>query len=403
MFTTEANIAITGLSRAGKTVFLTSLADNLEKNKDWQSELNYKTAFIPEGQSFNYKQYRKKIIEGKWPSGTNKLSNLKIELRGLNDKIIKRLNFIDYPGEWILDFKLLNMDFVQWSRDCYNIYGEREELAIFYKTLDLEDSTLEELSRLFKKGLKDLKEKAHFYNLTPGRFIMPDGEEDNEKMIFFPMNLVECSNKELRKIQQTDRYKQCEKNYKYYRKNYIKIKEFKNFDKQIVLIDIFEMLYNGHDANQNIQEAIKAMFRQYEYERYAVLNKIGSLFGIKAINDTAIVATKSDLISSDHIDNYEMLLDKVVEDTITNYKSIPNPPKRFVMSSLVVSEQVGDNLQAFVNDKLITFKIPIPEDFQSGSKWKKSALLYPRTYVTEYAHNEPLRTNGVLTMLKEIL
>ena len=39
MFTTEVNIAITGLSRVGKTVFLTSLADNLEKNKDWQNSL----------------------------------------------------------------------------------------------------------------------------------------------------------------------------------------------------------------------------------------------------------------------------------------------------------------------------------------------------------------------------
>ncbi len=86
MFTKKINVAITGLSRSGKTVFLSSLADNLEKNTDWKEALGYKTAQITEGQSFNHNKNISDIKSGKWPNGTSKLSKLEIELYDINSQ-----------------------------------------------------------------------------------------------------------------------------------------------------------------------------------------------------------------------------------------------------------------------------------------------------------------------------
>jgi len=405
----KMNIAITGLSRSGKTVFLTSLADNFVNNQDWMKSLGYATANIADGQSFNHNQYIKKIKKCEWPKGTSKLAELKIELFDKNNKKIQTLNFMDYPGEWILDFKLLKLKFEAWSMDCYNLYGSLDEMSEFYTKLETvqsySKSDMIQLSNLFKKGLKELKENAHFYNLTPGRFIMPDGEEDEEKMIFFPFKL-DGSVKQLNKLQKNKIYKECESNYNFYKKNYIKINKFKNFDKQIVMLDLFEMLYNGEDAYDNIQQAIKHMFEQYEYQQQAAWAKVYSYFH-KTINNTAIVATKLDLISSKYQDNYKMLLDELVEGTIKKKTTIPRS-HRFVMSSLVTTTKKGDNILVANlenGEKNKEFIIPLPASVVD-CKWGKGAI--PLNTVTqpfhkEYSKLEPLRTDKMLDVLQYII
>ena len=73
----EYNIAITGLSQTGKTIFLTSVIDNILKQTDSFCEsLNYKSAKLKVGSTFEYDDNIELIRDGVWPEGTKEISTI---------------------------------------------------------------------------------------------------------------------------------------------------------------------------------------------------------------------------------------------------------------------------------------------------------------------------------------
>jgi predicted YcjX-like family ATPase len=131
-------LGVTGLARSGKTVFITSLVANLldrgrmpglEAARSGRIE----AAFLqPQPDDtvprFAFEDHLAAMTgaDPHWPDSTRAVSELRLSLRvrpsGLLGAVsgprTVHLDIVDYPGEWLLDLALLDLDFETWSRDA---------------------------------------------------------------------------------------------------------------------------------------------------------------------------------------------------------------------------------------------------------------------------------------------
>ena len=131
-------IGVTGLARAGKTAFLTSLAANLLAMGAGVTTLpalatrlggrrlgvSIASAGAASVPRFDDAAHLVALAAepAAWPARTDAVSLLALDLTipraalaGQLPARRLRLEFLDYPGEWLLDLPLLRLDFAAWS------------------------------------------------------------------------------------------------------------------------------------------------------------------------------------------------------------------------------------------------------------------------------------------------
>ena len=135
MVSPSLRIGVTGLSRAGKTVFITALVHALLHGGRLplfasltQGRIN-RVYLEPQPDDdvprFAYEDHVE-ALTGKdrhWPRSTNRLSQLRLtieyEASGFIARNLQRsklhVDIIDYPGEWLLDLPLMTQSYAQWS------------------------------------------------------------------------------------------------------------------------------------------------------------------------------------------------------------------------------------------------------------------------------------------------
>ena len=199
-------IAVTGLQRAGKTVFVTSFthallhAANAPKEAfpffPWRGQVQRVTVEdIPGIPRFPYAERLGDLLADtpKWPDRTNGLTGLRIRIHhtptaALTRRILSKatldLDLIDYPGEWLLDLPMLSQSYHDWS-------VQMEELASAGSRSALSKSWLEEAKRLDPDAKEDAAElsrigtlyldyirrchsERNLYYVQPGRFLVSD-------------------------------------------------------------------------------------------------------------------------------------------------------------------------------------------------------------------------------------
>ncbi len=314
-------VAITGLSKSGKTVFITSLIDQLlhqkkislvtSKNKKFKVTLEPPKSSI---KRFDYYSFCKNIKSNStWPKGTDDITSTILEFESKasfsllgNSKF--RLELIDYPGEWILDIALLGTTYENWSEDVITwMKTLNEPLADEYlKDIDkLSTSTSQEDEHILHVKYSNMLcyfKDNHYANLTPGRFLMPSDLADDPILCFAPIPKSDSNLHDIYKKRYTDYLKEIVTN--------IQLEHFKGFDKQIVLIDVIESLQNGSQCYEDMKAGLKQMLSLYNHKDK---NFISQFFS-PSINDVTFVATKADLVASSQHNNYLALLDEMVEE-----------------------------------------------------------------------------------------
>lgn len=151
-------IAVTGLKRSGKTVFITSLVNQLLNRKDdsmpdfpgkKKNWLIYAELLpLPKGLNrFPYEANLQALRQNppEWPSSTKTLSeiHLKFSYRKLPDSPSQtlKLEIVDYPGEWLPDLQMLQLPFHEWSRIMITRSKEKSRSLYAHKWLDLLEKT----------------------------------------------------------------------------------------------------------------------------------------------------------------------------------------------------------------------------------------------------------------------
>src|ERR1700676_1663552 len=127
-FHPTVRLGVTGLSRAGKTVFITALIHGLTRGGRFPVFEPFATGRIARARlepqpddavpRFDYENHVRTLTKQRhWPSSTVDISELRLvvdyQRRNGADRTLT-LDIVDYPGEWLLDLPLLTKRYEQW-------------------------------------------------------------------------------------------------------------------------------------------------------------------------------------------------------------------------------------------------------------------------------------------------
>src|SRR5438445_13437851 len=138
-FNPTVRLGVTGLSRAGKTVFITALIHGLTRGGRFPVFEPYATWRLARARlepqpddavpRFDYENHIRTLIEERrWPSSTTDISELRLVIDYQRQSGADRtltIDIVDYPGEWLLDLPLLNKSFEQWSTESLALSREQ--------------------------------------------------------------------------------------------------------------------------------------------------------------------------------------------------------------------------------------------------------------------------------------
>src|SRR5882724_2150873 len=205
-------LAVTGLSRSGKTVFITSLIHNLLSALHNPNRMPL-LRVISEGRliaarldgakgrilpRFPYFDNIEVMADGlpDWPARTDDISEIGIDVHyvptGAVSKFIGRvrgtsattsIRIVDYPGEWLLDLPMLGQTYAEWSRATLRHYrrGVRAEAAGAFMSYigqhphgqSASEDVAKQAHDLYRAFLRKVRDSHALSFLQPGRFLCP--------------------------------------------------------------------------------------------------------------------------------------------------------------------------------------------------------------------------------------
>lgn len=334
-------LAVTGLSRAGKTVFITSLAHNLLSaiHQPYRMPL---LKVVGEGRliaarlataktelpRFPYRHNLERMAStpADWPARTRDMSEIAIDIRfaptGLHGFLLRRIGdgtatltvrIVDYPGEWLLDLPLLDQGYAEWSRATFALLrrGARAEIArdfLAFVSDHNKAAASDELAKrahtLYRELLLRARDERGLSFLQPGRFLEPGALGDGPHLWFAPLNVPE-------RIEQpadgTLAALMAQRFETYKREIVVPFYEqhFRSYSRQVVLADILGALLAGREAFEDTRLAIETILESFRYGRGGMLMRL--LRGVR-IEKALLAATKADHVPEVQRDHLAALM-----------------------------------------------------------------------------------------------
>jgi uncharacterized protein len=213
-------IGVTGLARAGKTALLSSLAANMlalsagrpslpavsDRLRGRRPQITIAPAAASGIPRFEVAAHVAALAADppRWPARTTAVSLLALDIDVPREGLLaplapqrRRLEFLDYPGEWLLDLPLLGESFADWSEktlrrlETLNRSEMTRAFLGFARGLPLGVQADEALTstghRLYTEVLRRMRDEAGLAFLQPGRFLMPPPGAPPPWMEFFPL------------------------------------------------------------------------------------------------------------------------------------------------------------------------------------------------------------------------
>ncbi|WP_375596997.1 YcjX family protein [Devosia sp. Naph2] len=337
VLTPTLRLGVTGLSRAGKTIFITALVHNLltqgrlpgfaplADGRFIGARLaEYPDATIPR---FAYEQHLAALSGNPpvWPESTRRISQLRLVLKfqsakwwaGMTGPATLNLDIVDYPGEWLLDLPLLGLSFAEWSDQALaraRQPGHADEAAEFLRVLDnadisreANDPDAERLATAFTTYLRRSREHGALSTLPPGRFLLPGDLEGSPALTFAPLPRTSGA------TARGSLYAMLENRYEAYKAQVVRPffrDHFARLDRQVVLVDTLRALNTGPAAVNDLETALTsvlACFRQGE------ANPLLRPFS-RRIDRILFAATKADHVHHTSHDRLEAILNRLVSN-----------------------------------------------------------------------------------------
>ncbi|PIE11858.1 MAG: hypothetical protein CSA72_01695 [Rhodobacterales bacterium] len=306
-------LGVTGLSRAGKTVFITSLVANLmDRGRmpalEAAARGGITSAWLqPQPDDtvprFDYERHLAALTSSDphWPEGTRRVSELRLSLKvqptgllsGLSGPRTVHLDIVDYPGEWLLDLGLLDKSYAQWSREVIDRAALRAEYAPFLSALEATDPAANHdepaakaLAAAYTLALQGAQE-AGWSDCTPGRFLLPGEMEGSPVLTFAPLpEPVAPGRRSL--------WREFERRFESYKRQVVRPffrDHFAKIDRQVVLVDVLGAIHAGPQAVEDLRRAMSDILGAFRPGRNAWLTR---LFQGRRVEKILFAATKAD-------------------------------------------------------------------------------------------------------------
>ena len=330
-------LGVTGLSRAGKTVFITALIHALTQGARlplFEARGRITRAYLePQPDDdlprFAYEDHLAKLTaaERTWPESTKRISQLRLTLeyepRGIfarnfqNGKL--HIDIVDYPGEWLLDLPLMHMSFRQWSEETITaslnqpraaLAGDwARHLATLNPAAPAREIEAVRAAELFTAYLAACrKDDVSLSSLPPGRFLMPGDLAGSPLLTFAPLNVV--SAQVYPKGSMADL---MERRYNSYVSKIVRpffFGHFARLDRQFVLVDTLSALNAGAASVQDLKTALTQVLACFRMGSNSIFSEI---FG-RRIDRILFAATKADVLHQSSHDKLENILRAIVDD-----------------------------------------------------------------------------------------
>lgn len=417
----HVRLAVTGLSGAGKTALLTGLLEQLLHVNDNPS-LPYLAAqaehrlhgarLVPSPNwsvaRFDYEAAVAAITgePSRWPQSTRDVSEIRLELkfkpaRGLasqlSDSRRLTLDLVDYPGEWLLDLPMLGQDYLSWSEQQSKLAQQPLRQTVFgpwqqrvenslANAADI-DVTLRRLAHDYQQQLQHCQQQLGLYFLQPGRHLLPGELADAPALDFFPWPL---------QLQLPDAWRDAlERKFKYYQEHVIKPfynDYFKDYNRQVVLVDVLSALQAGENALAELKLALNELMKSFEYGSNSLLRRLFS----PQIDKVALVAAKADHVSPHQHAAMRQLLSQLMQQSRQQLDFDRIAYQTFAVSGIAVSQpgKLDDGTQILdgwdEKGNRVRLKSPhVPTQWPTPEQWQQG-FAFPRLYPNMNSATSPL-------------
>jgi uncharacterized protein len=330
-------LGVTGLSRAGKTVFITSLVHNLVHGGRlpmFEAQRSGRIAratlahqpddAVPR---FQYEDHVRALVEKRvWPDSTRTISELRLVIEYESASAWGRMfsrgslavDIVDYPGEWLLDLPLLAKDFSTFSREALELAalparaGLSEEWRSLTETTDpfapADEMRARTLFESFAAYLKACKEDDRALStLPPGRFLMPGDLEGSPALTFAPLAGIDG-----RRAPPGSLAAMMERRYEAYKHHVAKPffrEHVARLDRQIVLVDAMQAMNAGPDAVADLERALTEILACFRAGRGSLLTD----WFARRIDRILVAATKADHIHHESHDRLQAIARRLTD------------------------------------------------------------------------------------------
>ncbi|MFD1696621.1 YcjX family protein [Roseibium aestuarii] len=330
-------LGVTGLARAGKTVFLSALVHNLIHGgrlplfQAAASGRLTRAALQPQPDDavprFDYEAHVAALVNDRiWPQSTRQISELRLTLEYESASYLARklgpgklhLDLIDYPGEWLLDLPLLRQSFGEFSRKALQLAraANRREIAAPYletlTSIDPEGPETEldaqKLAATFTDYLAACRSETMALSmLPPGRFLMPGDLAGSPALTFAPLDIAEDA-----PPARTGTFRaMMERRFEAYKNHVVRPffrDHFARLDRQIVLVDVLHALNAGPHALADLQDALNEVLVSFRPGKRSWLSSILT----RRIDRILFAATKADHLHREDHDRLQAILRRLV-------------------------------------------------------------------------------------------
>ncbi len=330
-FNPTIRLGVTGLSRAGKTVFITALIHGLTRGgrfpvfEPFASGRIARSHLEPQPDDavprFDYENHVRALIEERrWPNSTVDISELRLVIdyqrRNGADRSLT-LDIVDYPGEWLLDLPLLNKSYEQWSNESLALSRAslRAPLAAPWHahlaTLNAEGREDEQVAlataKLFTEYLRACRDERFAMSLLPpGRFLMPGNLAGSPALTFAPLDLPDRG-----VAAEGSLWAMMRRRYEAYKDVVVRPffrDHFARLDRQVVLVDALAAFNSGPQALHDLEAALAGILDCFRIGRSTLFS---ALFRPK-IDRILFAATKADHLHHSSHDRLEAVLRRAV-------------------------------------------------------------------------------------------
>jgi predicted YcjX-like family ATPase len=336
LFNPTVRLGVTGLSRAGKTVFITALIHGLIKGGRFPVFESLATGRIARARlepqpddavpRFDYENHVGTLIETRrWPNSTVDISELRLVIDYQRHNGADRtltLDIVDYPGEWLLDLPLLNKSYEQWSSESLALSRQqpRARLATQWhahlETLNAASRENEQdaltAARLFTDYLRACRDERFAMSLLPpGRFLMPGNLAGSPALTFAPLDLPADG-----VAPEGSLWAMMTRRYEAYKEMVIRPffrDHFARLDRQVVLVDALAAFNAGPEALHDLEAALAGILDCFRIGRSTFLSSLLR----PRIDRILFAATKADHLHHSSHDRLEAILRRAVAKAAT--------------------------------------------------------------------------------------